>query len=453
MSNVTIKKLTYFLEKKSIRAEILDDIESLEVFGVSNKVGITVTDHKKSKDLAKYQLVEKGDFAYNPYRINVGSIGLVPDGIKGLVSPAYVVFKTNENLLPELLLDYLRSNEGLFQIGKYARGTVRKTLKFEDLCKIEMPIPSISKQNSILKKKESVEIEVSELKTELTYQQTLIKKLRQQILQEAIEGKLTAEWRKRFFPLPRGRTAKQGGDKYEYASVLLERIIAEKNQMIKDKKIKPHKTIPPISCEDKPFPLPPGWVWCRLGDIALINPRNYVSDDIEVGFTPMPLVSASFCDSPKFEKRRWADVKKGFTHFANNDVIVAKITPCFENSKAGVVENYPNGIGAGTTELHVIRKLTLELNSSYIYFSLKTTQFLQNGKKLMTGAVGQKRVPKEYIENLLFSLPPIAEQKTIVVKVEKLIALCDQLEAKIAENKPHAKQLIRAVLKEALAQK
>ncbi|MFQ5641031.1 MAG: hypothetical protein ACE5IR_23890, partial [bacterium] len=86
--------LTNFVEKKSIRAENLPGYHLMQVLGVSNKTGITVTDHKKSKDLSKYQLIEEGDFAYNPYRINVGSIGLVSNGVKGLVSPTYFVFKT-----------------------------------------------------------------------------------------------------------------------------------------------------------------------------------------------------------------------------------------------------------------------------------------------------------------------------------------------------------------------
>ena len=149
-----IYKLGSFLQKKSIRAETLPDFEKIDVLGVSNQVGITTTGHKKSKDLSKYQLIEKGDFAYNPYRINVGSIGLVSNGIRGLVSPAYVVFSTNnKKLLPDLLFAFLKSKEGLFKIAKYARGTVRKALRFSDLCQIEMSIPSLKIQQKITEKK------------------------------------------------------------------------------------------------------------------------------------------------------------------------------------------------------------------------------------------------------------------------------------------------------------
>jgi restriction endonuclease S subunit len=251
---VMLQSLSKFVKKKSIKATDVPNFEILEVLGVSNKLGITKTDHKKSKDISKYQLIEEGDFAYNPYRINVGSIGLAPKGTRGLVSPAYVVFKT-QNLLPELLLDFLKSEEGLYQIKKYARGTVRKALRFDDLGQIEMPIPSIEKQAEILTKKNAVQKDIDYLLKELTYQQSLLKKLRQQILQEAIEGKLTKDWRKE-------------NPDVEPASELLKRIKAEKEQLFKDKKIKIQKLLPPITEKEKPFEIPESWEWCSLGEIA-----------------------------------------------------------------------------------------------------------------------------------------------------------------------------------------
>ena len=150
-----MENISKFLVKKSIKASTLDGFEKIPVLGVSNKLGITATDHKKSKDISNYQLIEAGDFSYNPYRINVGSIGLARDGVRGLVSPAYVVFSTKE-LLPELLLDFLKSKEGLRQIALYARGTVRKALRFDDLCKIQMYVPCMEKQKSILLKSNSI---------------------------------------------------------------------------------------------------------------------------------------------------------------------------------------------------------------------------------------------------------------------------------------------------------
>ena len=80
---------------------------------------------------------------------------------------------------------------------------------------------------------------------------------------------------------------------------------------------------------------------------------------MEAGFIPMPLISKNYLESVMFQKKTWDEIKKGFTHFQNNDVVVAKITPCFENSKAAIISNLPNNLGAGTTELHVIRPIKI----------------------------------------------------------------------------------------------
>lgn len=186
-------------------------------------------------------------------------------------------------------------------------------------------------------------------------------------------------------------------------------------------------------------------------DISIINPRNAIDDELDVGFTPMSFVSSDLCNHPKYEVRKWKSVKTGFTHFADGDIVIAKITPCFENSKSGVVSGYPNAAGAGTTELHVIRKIGDEILSLYLYFIVKITKVIEEGKKVMKGAVGQKRVPKEYIEQLFVPVPPTAEQHAIVTKVENLLALCNELEAKITQNQTHAEQLMQAVLKEAFS--
>ncbi|MCB4759408.1 MAG: restriction endonuclease subunit S, partial [Sulfurovum sp.] len=259
-------KLGEYIERVSIRANELDDYSQLEALGVSNVNGITTTSHTKSADLAKYLYIEENYFAYNPYRINVGSIGLTPKCIKGLVSPAYIVFKTKDTLKPELLFDFLKSFDGLQQINKLAKGTVRKTLSFENLSKIELIVPSPQKQENILKLKQNTEYIKNRLLDEISAQQTLLKKLRQSILQEAIEGKLTASWRE------------QNSD-VESASVLLEKIRQEKEQLVKEKKIKKQKPLLLINEDEIPFDIPDSWEWCRLGTIldSLVGGNSYHS--------------------------------------------------------------------------------------------------------------------------------------------------------------------------------
>ncbi|KKM68363.1 hypothetical protein LCGC14_1461640, partial [marine sediment metagenome] len=236
----------------------------------------------------------------------------------------------------------------------------------------------------------------------------------------------------------------------EPASVLLERIAAEKTQLVKDKKIKKPKALPEISEDEKPFELPKGWEWSRLSEVAEIGPRNtQVDDDTEVSFVPMPLITTSYKGSHGSEARRWKDIKKGYTHFCDGDIALAKITPCFENSKAAVFSGLINGIGTGTTELHVARPIPHTIDSLFILLYLKAPIFLKVGETKMTGSAGQKRVPKDFFANNPLPFAPIEEQHRIVAKVDELMSLCDALEAQ-TENSITAHQTLVEVLLEAL---
>lgn len=200
------------------------------------------------------------------------------------------------------------------------------------------------------------------------------------------------------------------------------------------------------STQQPPFALPPGWCWTCLDDLGDTGPRNEVPDKSEVGFSPMRLVTAKFGDPITFERRPWAEVRKGFTHFADGDVVLAKITPCFENGKAGVIRAAPNGVGAGTTELHVFRPVPKCVIPEYVLTFLKSPHFLLNGEAHMTGSAGQKRVPWSYFAKTAFPLPPLPEQGRIVAKVEELLALCDELEATQAATRESRTRLVHSAL-------
>lgn len=213
----------------------------------------------------------------------------------------------------------------------------------------------------------------------------------------------------------------------EAASVLLERIKAEKERLIKEKKVKKFELLL-VEVEEVPYELPKTWEWTRLEAIGLINPRNDLKDDIEVSFIPMNLVSQVYGEPVKSEIRKWDEIKKGFTHFAEGDVVLAKITPCFQNGKAAIMRGLRNSVGAGTTELHVFRPIKNLLYSEYVLIYLKSPKFVSDAIPKMTGTAGQKRVPNDYFSKNPFPLPPLEEQKRIVAKVDQLMALCDELE-------------------------
>ena len=175
--------------------------------------------------------------------------------------------------------------------------------------------------------------------------------------------------------------------------------------------------------------LPEGWCLTKVKDVFIINPKNRVKDEIEAGFVPMTNISDGFSNNFIFETRRWASIKSGFTHFANGDIAVAKISPCLENRKSMVLNNLPNGIGAGTTELYVFRPLCV-IQQYGLYF-FKTYSFINQCISTFNGVVGQQRVGKNIVEEITFPLPPIKEQYRIVAKIEELFALLDAIEASL----------------------
>lgn len=257
-----------------------------------------------------------------------------------------------------------------------------------------------------------------------------IKKLRELILELAVRGKLVPQ-----------------DPKDEPASELLKRIAAEKAELVKQGKIKKQKPLPEISGDEKPFELPSGWVWTSLCEISEINPKIEVADDEqEISFVPMPCVSTRFDGAHEQEIRKWVEVKKGYTHFANGDIALAKITPCFENSKAAIFNGLKNGVGAGTTELHVARPCSAELNLQYILLNIKSPNFLSVGESRMTGSAGQKRVPKSFFENYPLPFPPIAEQSRIVETFSQLMTICDQLEQQSLTSLDTHSQLVETLL-------
>jgi type I restriction enzyme S subunit len=186
-----------------------------------------------------------------------------------------------------------------------------------------------------------------------------------------------------------------------------------------------------------------------MAEIGLLSPRNEAPENRKTSFIPMPLIPAEYGAAHGQEVRPWGEIKKGYTHFADGDVGLAKITPCFENGKSTVFRDLAGGIGAGTTELHIVRPIFVDAN--YLLIFLKSPHFIETGIQRMTGTAGQKRVPFEYFAYSPLPLPPLAEQHRIVAKADELMALCDRLEASLATADDTRRRLLEALLAEALA--
>ena len=186
-----------------------------------------------------------------------------------------------------------------------------------------------------------------------------------------------------------------------------------------------------------PTPPPHGWEVKTLGEICEINPKIDFKEltklEREVSFLPMEAVKT---DGKTFEKfQRKAKEAQGFTKFADNDLLWAKITPCMQNKKSLVVSGLKNGFGFGSTEFFVLRsKDSRQINIHFILQFLRLDLILQNASETFKGSAGQQRVPKEFLQNLKIPLPPLSVQGKILAHIHKI-------ESSIATTQEKAKAL------------
>ena len=195
--------------------------------------------------------------------------------------------------------------------------------------------------------------------------------------------------------------------------------------------------------------LPEGWVVAPLPDAFDVNPPKPKADalpgDAPVTFAPMGAVDAAHGAITAPEERPFADVRRAYTAFANRDVIMAKITPCFENGKAAVAADLKNGLGFGSSEFHVFRPKGPVL-SEYLFHYIRQERFRQEAAENMTSTAGQARVPADYVRELLLPVPPLAEQRRIVAKVEALVAQVNAARERLAKVPSILKRFRQAVL-------
>ena len=293
-------------------------------------------------------------------------------------------------------------------------GSAIPYIKLGNIERFILPIPPLHEQERIVAKIHVIDKLVEDYAKYKNAANTLNEQLpillRKSILQYAIQGKLVPQ-----------------APSDEPASVLLERIRSEREKANGGKKSKA-KTESYIfkNSDDNsyyPFDIPESWEWVQLSEICEINPAvNDTEDDYDAAFIPMKLIDDGFNNHFQYEIKKWDDVKSGYTHFQNRDVVFAKITPCFENRKSVIMENLPNGIGAGTTELHILRAYP-GIAPEYLLWFVKTPYFIDYGKEHFTGTAGQQRFGTKALANMYIPIPPTNEQKRIVEKIQAMIPI------------------------------
>ena len=396
---------------------------------------------KETKGATKYFKRSEGQFIYGKQNLHKGAFGIIPKELDGFTSSSDLpAFDVDESCLPEWLDYFLKQGGFYLSLIDIAKGAATKRIQPKALFEVEIPIPDTTQeQQEIIEGFKNKERYNELLDSEIQTQKQLISQLKQAILQEAIQGKLTQEWRVQ-------------NPNVEPASKLLERIKAEKEQLIKDKKIKKEKTLPPITEDEIPFEIPEGWVWCRLGSVSLyLNGKGFESSDFQKnkGIKCIKITNAGVGEVIPTDDTLPLNYKEKYSDYLDNenDIVIALTRPYIADGLK--VSLCPKEYNESLLNQRVAVIKGLFVKNKYIYKYLRTNFVLKGYKDEFDSKGQQPNLKTEHITKLLFPLPPVEEQKAIVEKVETLMRKCSALEQEITQSEQHANMLMQAVLKEA----
>ena len=335
---------------------------------------------------------------------------------------------------------FVKSDAFVAAIQKQVKGGIKTEIKPKHLLPLEISILDLQTQKKIVKEISSQLDKTEQLSIEIAKQKSYAKQLRQNILQEAIEGKLTADWRKQ-------HPVQKGNPDYD-AEALFEKIQAEKSETKSSK-----KTVAPITKDEIPFEIPAGWKWVRLGEIIQEPPRNGYSPkavDFETPIKTLKLGAVTYgvFDPSEFKYINEKIPEDAYCWLKNGDFLIER-SNSFEY--VGICAIYTGKDNEFMYPDLLMRFRTAEILLKEYVHSALVSPF--NREYFMTNAKGaQKTMPKinqECVVNTMIPLPPLAEQKEIIARVEQHIQTITQLETQIATRETTTKQLMQSILKDA----
>ena len=410
------------------------------------------------KRISKYQRLDKIDFSGNIHLSNkptktdmilVQPGDLVISGIN-VAKGAITVYQGEEPVCATIHyssytfdsskvdLDYfkffVKSAAFIAAMQKQVKGGIKTEIKPKHLLALEISIPDLGTQKKIVKEISSQLEKTEQLSSEIEKQKSYAKQLRQNILQEAIEGKLTTDWRKQ-------HPVQKGNPDYD-AEALFEKIQAEKLETKSTK-----KTVAPIAKDEIPFEIPTNWKWVRLGEIC-------------EGF--MYGTSAKSLPSGKCPVLRMGNIQNGKIDweklvYTNNDEEIEKyLLKQYDllfnrtNSremvgKTAIFESTQKTIYAG----YLVKFRPIKSNPYFVNIVLNSKTHREWCNEVKADALGQSNINAEKLKNFVTPLPPLAEQKEIVARVEQHLQTVSQLETQIATRETTTKQLMQSILKDA----
>lgn len=385
-------------------------------------------------------LLKKGDLLISGINAEKGAVTIYRDEEDALATIHYSSYEFDEK---KIYIDYFKwflISDAFKNLLRASAGNGIKTeLKSKHLLPLKVTLPPLVEQTKIVEKINSRQAKLKTIETEVDQQQTYLQLLRQTILQEAVQGKLTKQ-----------------DPTDEPATELLKRIKAEKEKLIKAGKLNKEKELRPILEDEIPFGLPDGWLWCRLEEIAYVGNGSTPS---KTEFTESPSdipylkvynivkQKVNFHYKPQYIKKACHEGQLKRSMSYSGDVLMNIVGP-----PLGKIAMIPEDIVECNINqaIVVIRPFIRELNQWIYWFLCEKTAV---NAIVTKGTAGQDNISVTQSRNIVFPLPPLAEQQRLVIKVQQLHQQLSQLEAQVQQSRQYAQQLLQSVLKEAFEEK
>jgi len=436
-----VVKIGGFLRNRDLRFKPNDPkikgLQRIEKIDFSGN--IYISDKPSNTDMI---LIKKGDLVISGINVEKGAMAVYQgeDDITATIHYSSYEFDTAKIDL-DFLRNFLKSKKFTEALKKQVPGGIKTEIKPKHILPLELEMPTeIREQKIIIKKFENEKDKVESIDFEQTHQLNLLKKLRQQILQDAVKGKLIPQ-----------------DPNDEPASKLLERIKTEKERLIYEKKTKIDKLLPEIQPEEIPFEIPENWVWCRLESLLIQRPQNGyspVESKIGTGIKCLTLTSTT-SGYFKSEFFKYVDVNiqnDSYLWLRPKDILIQRGNSIDYVGIAAIYSGLLNDFIY--PDLMIKVRVSDFVNYGYIHKTLISPYLRKYFQNNAFGA--QKSMPKinqDVILKTPIPLPPIKEQNRLVSKIEQLMKICDELERSIQQNQKHTEELLQVALKEALEPK
>lgn len=417
----------------------LKRIEKIDFSG-----NITLSEKKSNTDMI---LIKSGDLVISGINVSKGAMSVYQEDEDVTATIHYSSYSYDkEKIDVEFLKYFLKSPEFIQALKEQVPGGIKTEIKPKHILPLEVIIPKdVSEQRDIVNKLKLKNNKIQLINNYQINQLELLKNLRQQILQDAVQGKLV-----------------QQDPNDEPASVLLEKIKAEKEQLIKEGKIKKSKPLPEIKEDEIPFDIPENWVWCRWIDLlahdnysmkrgpfgSTLKKNIFVKSGVRVfeQYNPInddPYWVRYFITKEKFKELEAFKAKSGDLLISCSGATLGRITEIPIDADEGIINQ-------------ALLKLTLNTNLiTNLYFKMLFRSLYM--QKLIFGMAWGTAIPNmigvNELKKLLIPLPPIEEQKRIIIKLNQLLEIHSKLTKTIEKNQKYSKDLLQIALKEALEPK